>query len=176
VIALICGLVAIVIVAGVVANLAWNPLRIIGEGRFSTTPACGGITPPVLDQVIPQPRHAVGGHCEWWSLTNGNLDFQVLSTTRYTRSWWHSAEDRAHSSMNELREDPERSELRIGDENSVTEDSGELTNGSGTTIVWFRVSNIVVKMALTSTKGSAVAHFAVIGAARGMARSLASLH
>ncbi|WP_345433974.1 serine/threonine-protein kinase [Actinoallomurus vinaceus] len=176
-IALICALVAFVAVAGVVVNVAWNPLRIISEGKFSAAPACGGITPAVLDKVIPQPRHAVGDHCEWWSLANANLDLQVLSTTRYTRSLWHSAEDRAHSKMNELRSaDPARNELPVGDELAVTEESGEDMNASGATIVWFRVSNLVVKMMLTSPKGSAAAYFGVIDAARGTAGSLANHH
>jgi serine/threonine protein kinase len=174
-IGLICGLVVVMGVAGVVVNVAWNPLRIIGEGRFSAAPRCGGITPAALDKVIPQPRHAVGDRCEWWSLSNGNLDFQVLSTTRYTRSWWHSAEDRAHSGMNKVGgNETAPTERLLGDEKPVTEDSGELTNGSGTAIVWFRVSNIVVKMTLTSPQGSAVAHFGVLDAAREAARSLAS--
>ena len=57
-------------IVGVVVNVAWNPLRIIHEGEFSAAPACGGITTAVLDRVVPQPRHAVAGHCEWWSLPN----------------------------------------------------------------------------------------------------------
>lgn len=175
-IALVCGLVVVLTAAGIVVNVAWNPFGVIGEGRFSSAPACGGVTRSVLDQVIPQPRHAAGDHCEWWSLRNPNLDFKVLSTTRYARSWWHSADDRAHSALNKVRDDPGQTELPVGDENSVTQDSGELTNGSGTTLVWFRVSNVVVKMSLTSPKGSSVAHFAVIGAARGTVSALASHH
>ncbi|GAA4613899.1 hypothetical protein GCM10023195_60420 [Actinoallomurus liliacearum] len=172
-IASICALVVFVGVAAIVVNVAWNPLRIIGEGRFSTAPACGGITSAALDKAIPQPRHAVGDHCEWWSLANGNLDLQVLSTTRYTRSWWHSAEDRAHSSMNRHRAaDPLRSELEVGDEKAVTTESGEDMDGSGSAVIWFRVSNIVVKMMVTNPSGSAAAYFGAIGAAREIARSL----
>ncbi|MCO5992367.1 serine/threonine-protein kinase [Actinoallomurus rhizosphaericola] len=172
-IALICALVVFVGAAAVVVNVAWNPFRIIGEGRFSAFPACGGITSAALDKAIPQPRHAVVDHCEWWSLANGNLDLQVLSTTRYTRSWWHSAEDRAHSRMNELRAaDPLRSELVVGDEKAVTEESGEDMHGSGSAVIWFRVSNVVVKMMVTDPSGSAAAYFRVIGAAREIVRSL----
>ncbi|MFB9830748.1 serine/threonine-protein kinase [Actinoallomurus acaciae] len=176
-IALTCALLVFVGVAGVVVNLAWNPLGIVGEGKFSTAPPCGGITSAVLDKVIPQPRHAVGDHCEWWSLANGNLDLQVLSTTRYTRSWWHSAADRAHSGMNRLRStDQLRDELVVGDEKAITRESGEESNGSGAVVIWFRVDNLVVKMMLTDPKGSANAYFGVIGAARDIVRSLANQH
>ncbi|WP_285621269.1 serine/threonine-protein kinase [Actinoallomurus iriomotensis] len=173
-IALICALVVLLGVAGVVVNLAWNPFRIVGEGRFSAAPACGGITSAALDKAIPQPRHAVGGHCEWWSLANGNLDLQILSTTRYARSWWHSAEDRAHSGMTRLRsDDPLMEEMVVGDEKAVIRQSGEESNGSGTVVLWFRVSNLIVKLMLTDPKGSATAYFGAIGAGREIARSLA---
>jgi hypothetical protein len=176
-VALTAGLTLLLGAAVVVANVMWNPLHLIGEGEFATAPVCGGMTPAVVDATIPKPRHEDRAHCEWFSLDNPNHDLKVLSTTRYTRSGWHSADERAHAAMNEIRagDGSEGSDVdgpNIGDESAISVDDGEATDGSGSTVVWFRVSNVVVKMMLTHPNGAASASFDVTSAARAMARSL----
>jgi serine/threonine protein kinase len=176
-VALTAGLVLLLGVGAVVANVVWNPLHLIGEGRFARAPVCGGMTPAVVDATIPKPRHEDQAHCEWFSLDNSNLDLKVLSTTRYTRSGWHSAEERAHAAMNQARAANESvatdvNGSNIGDEPGISVDDGEVDDGSGSNVVWFRVSNVVVKMMVTHPHGSSAAAFDATTAALAMARSL----
>ncbi len=162
-----CGLALLLVVAGVAVNVIWNPLHIIGEGRFARTPTCGGVTPATLDTMVGTPRHAETGHCEWWSLADGHRDFQVVSVTRYTRSLWTSAEDRAHRAMVDVRAGETIDQPNLGDE-AVSDDSGD---GA---LVWFRTSNLVVKVLYTSQLDKPGMTFMATQAAREMVRALAN--
>lgn len=160
------GLVCLLALAGVAVNVVWNPLHLFGEGRFTRAPACGGVTPATLDRVVGRSRHAEGGRCEWWSLENGHRDFQVVSVTRYQRSWWTSGEDRARQAMTEIRGGSSTiDQPNLGDE-AASDDSGDGT------IVWFRVSNLVVKVLYTSQLDKPGTTFGATQAAREMVRSL----
>jgi serine/threonine protein kinase len=163
---LIPGLVMLVVVAGIAVNVIWNPLHIVSEGEFTKVPACAGVAPATLDTLVGRSRHAVEGHCEWWSLSNAHEDFQVLSATRYTRSGWTSAEDRAHSAMNDARSGAAIEQTHIGDE-AASDDSGDGT------VVWFRTSNVVVKVLYTSQLDRPGTTFKATQAAREMVRTLA---
>ena len=163
-----CGLVLLPAVTAVAVNVIWNPLHLIGEGGFARVPACAAVRPATLDTLVGQARHAESGHCEWWSLGDGHRDFQVISATRYTRSWWTSADERAHAGMTGIRGGGSTiDQPNIGDE-AASDDSGD---GA---IVWFRTGNVIVKVLYTSELDKPGTTFRATQAAREIVRALAA--